>query len=206
MVIASKNLEKIAEVEAVLLATGFVSEIVRGRVWEDVEETEDTLEGNALLKARAVYATTGVSAVADDSGLEVDALEGAPGVYSARYAGPSCTPDDNVNKILRELDGVERRTARFRTAVAFVGIVDGRPVEITTDGALEGTIAWERRGSGGFGYDPIFVLSDGRSLAEVDGEEKNRISHRAKAIQALAEALSPGLADVGLRIPRRPKR
>lgn len=185
VVVASKNVDKIAEVEAVLLASGVVTEIVRSPAWDDVDETEDTFVGNALLKARAVHAATAVAAVADDSGLEVDALDGAPGVWSARYAGPGCTPDDNIDKMLREMDGVDGRAARFRTSMAFV---DGE-VEITADGALEGSIGFERRGSGGFGYDPIFILPDGRTLAEVSTEEKNRISHRAMAIQALAAKL-----------------
>ena len=185
VVVASKNVDKIAEVEAVLLASGVVTEIVRSPAWDDVDETEDTFVGNALLKARAVHAATAVAAVADDSGLEVDALDGAPGVWSARYAGPGCTPDDNIDKMLREMEGVDGRAARFRTSMAFV---DGE-IEITADGALEGSIGFERRGSGGFGYDPIFVLPDGRTLAEVSTEEKNRISHRAKAIQALAAKL-----------------
>ena len=185
VVVASKNVDKIAEVEAVLLASGVATEIVRSPAWDDVDETEDTFVGNALLKARAVHAATAVAAVADDSGLEVDALDGAPGVWSARYAGPGCTPDDNIDKMLREMDGVDGRAARFRTSMAFV---DGE-VEITADGALEGSIGFERRGSGGFGYDPIFILPDGRTLAEVSTEEKNRISHRAMAIQALAAKL-----------------
>ena len=185
VVVASKNVDKIAEVEAVLLASGVVTEIVRSLAWDDVDETEDTFVGNALLKARAVHVVTGVAAVADDSGLEVDALGGAPGVWSARYAGPGCTPDDNIDKMLGEMDGVDGRAARFRTSMAFV---DGE-IEITADGALEGSIGFERRGNGGFGYDPIFVLPDGRTLAEVSTEEKNRISHRAKAIQALAAEL-----------------
>lgn len=185
VVVASKNVDKIAEVEAVLLASGVATEIVRSPAWDDVDETEDTFVGNALLKARAVHAATAVAAVADDSGLEVDALDGAPGVWSARYAGPGCTPDDNIDKMLREMEGVDGRAARFRTSMAFV---DGE-IEITADGALEGSIGFERRGSGGFGYDPIFVLPDGRTLAEVSTEEKNRISHRAKAIQALAAKL-----------------
>jgi len=186
VVVASKNVDKIAEVEAVLTVSGAVSEIVRDLDWDDVEETEDTFVGNALLKARSVFAETGVPAVADDSGLEVDALGGAPGVWSARYAGPGCTPDDNIDKMLRELQGVEDRAARFRTSMA---LVDGS-TEITADGALEGSIGFERRGSGGFGYDPIFVLSDGRTLAEIGTKEKNQISHRAKAIHALAERLA----------------
>lgn len=188
VVVASKNVNKIAEVEAVLIASGVVTELVQDLKWADVDETETTFVGNALLKARAVHASTGVAAIADDSGLEVDALGGAPGVWSARYAGPGCTPDDNIDKMLSEMTGQEERSARFRTSMAFV---DGE-LEITSDGALEGSIGFERRGSGGFGYDPIFVLPDGRTLAEVPTEEKNQISHRAKAIQALAQKLNAG--------------
>ena len=185
VVVASKNADKVAEVEAVLASIDPPIVVIGGHTWPDVDETEDTLAGNALLKARAVVAATGHAAVADDTGLEVDALGGAPGVTTARYAGEDATYDDNVDKMLRELEGVESRSARFRTAVA---LVTPDREELVLEGVLEGVIATERRGTGGFGYDPIFEVG-GRTLAEIPAEEKNAISHRAKALYALAHAL-----------------
>ena len=185
VVVASKNPDKIAEIEAVLASLDPPIVVIPGHVWEDVEETEDTLEGNALLKARAVVAATGHAAVADDTGLEVDALSGAPGVHTARYAGESATYADNVAKLLADLGDADRRAARFRTAVA---VVTPAGEELVVEGVLEGTITLERRGDGGFGYDPIFDV-DGRTLAEISPAEKNSISHRALALIALADAL-----------------
>ncbi len=186
VVVASKNVDKIAEVEAVLVALDPPIAVIPGHVWDDIDETEDTLGGNALLKARAVAAATGHAAVADDTGLEVEALGGEPGVHTARYAGEDATYEENVAKLLAELEGVTDRTARFRTAVA---LVTPTGEELVVEGALEGVITTERRGSGGFGYDPIFEV-DGRTLAEIPLAEKNRISHRALALAALAEALT----------------
>lgn len=182
--VASKNPDKIAEIEAVLADLGGF-EVVRGHAWPDVPETEPTLEGNALLKARAVAAATGMAAVADDTGLEVAALGGAPGVNTARFAGPQATYDENVAKLLDALAEVEERRAVFRTVIAMV-LEDGR--EVVVEGALEGTIAAARRGSGGFGYDPVFEVDD-RTLAEIPPGDKNRMSHRARALAALAQAL-----------------
>lgn len=185
VVVASKNADKIAEVEAVLASIDPPIIVIGGHTWPDVDETEDTLAGNALLKARAVVAATGHAAVADDTGLEVDALGGAPGVVTARYAGEHAIYDDNVDKMLRELEGVDGRSARFRTAVA---LVTPGGDELVVEGLLEGVITKERRGSDGFGYDPIFEV-DGRTLAEISAGEKNAISHRALALYALAQAL-----------------
>ena len=186
VVLASKNPDKIAELEAVLVAAGVVDEVVRGLDWPDVVEDEDTLEGNALKKAREVCAAVGLPAISDDTGLEVASLGGAPGVFTARYAGPDATYDDNVDKMLRELEGVGERSAEFRTAAALV-LPDG--AGLVVDGRLQGRIATERRGAGGFGYDPIFELPDGRTLSEIPTDEKNRISHRAKALEALVAAM-----------------
>lgn len=186
LVVASKNPDKIVEVEAVLTETGIVSEIVRGLSWPDVEETEPTLEGNAVLKARAVAEATGLPAVADDTGLEVDALGGAPGVFTARYAGPTATYADNVDKMLREMRGKDDRSARFITAIALVAPDVEEPW--IAHGSVEGLITEARRGEGGFGYDPIFEV-DGRTLAEMTGTEKGAISHRARAIRAMADLL-----------------
>ncbi len=186
VVVASKNVDKIAEVEAVLGALEPPIAVIGGHTWPDVDETADTLAGNALLKARAVVAASGHAAIADDTGLEVDALGGGPGVTTARYAGEDATYDDNVDKMLAELGGVASRTARFRTAVA---LVTPGGEELVVEGVLEGSITTGRRGEGGFGYDPIFEV-DGRTLAEIPAAEKNTISHRAVALGALARALS----------------
>lgn len=185
VVVASKNPDKIAEVEALLATLDPPLTVIPGHIWQDVEETEGTLAGNALLKARAVLSSTSHAAIADDTGLEVDALDGAPGVMTARYAGDGATYDDNVAKMLAAMDGVVDRTARFRTAVALVTPAGG---ELVVEGVLEGSIGTERRGEGGFGYDPIFVV-DGRTLAEIPPGEKNTISHRARALRALAQKL-----------------
>ena len=186
VVVASKNVDKVAEIEAVLASLDPPITVIPGHRWPDVEETEDTLEGNALLKARAVVAATGHAAIADDTGLEVDALDGAPGVHTARYAGPEATYDDNVDKMLAEMRGVADRSARFRTAVA---LVTPSGNELVVEGVLDGAIAASRRGSGGFGYDPIFEVDD-RTFAEMENGEKNLISHRARALIALAQALA----------------
>lgn len=185
LVVASKNTDKIAEVESVLVSLGLVGEIVLGLEWPDVEETELTLEGNALLKARAVCAATGLVSLADDTGLEVDALGGAPGVFSARFAGEDAGYEDNVRKLLTELEGHRDRTARFRTAVALVEPDGGSTV---VHGEVVGRITEAPRGDGGFGYDPIFEV-DGRTFSEMTLEEKQSISHRARAIRALAAAI-----------------
>ena len=185
LVVASKNPDKIREIEQVLLPVGLANEIVRDLDWPDVDETGDTLVENALLKAREVCEATGLPAVADDTGLEVDALDGAPGVWTARFAGPTATYDDNVALMLERLEGVVDRAARFRTVVALV-FPDG--AEITAEGWVDGVITTERRGSEGFGYDPIFEVA-GRTLAEMTAGEKNESSHRARALRALVESL-----------------
>lgn len=186
LVVATKNPDKLVEIEAVLTASGTVGEVVAGMDWPDVEETEDSLEGNALLKAEAVFDATGLPALADDTGLEVAALGGAPGVWSARYAGEDAGYADNVAKMLREMEGASERAATFRTVVALVG-AGADPVLV--EGRLDGRIARSPRGDRGFGYDPIFEV-DGRTLAEMSPEDKNRLSHRAAALRALVERLS----------------
>jgi XTP/dITP diphosphohydrolase len=156
----------------------------------DVEETGTTLEENARIKASALAGATGMLAVADDTGLEVDALEGAPGVYSARYAGADATYADNVTKLLREMEGVypALRTARFAT-VALARWPDGR--EVARRGEVEGVIAAAPAGEHGFGYDPVFVPTegDGRTFAQMAAAEKHAVSHRGRAFAALVEAL-----------------
>ena len=157
--------------------------------WPDVEETGATYLENARLKVRAVAAALGVPALADDSGIEVDALGGAPGIRSARYAGPRASDDENLRALIRAIAGVPAggRTARYR-AVALVARPDG--AEIWAEGTCDGTLERRPRGSGGFGYDPIFVPEGwDRTMAELEPEEKDRISHRGRALRALGERL-----------------
>lgn len=185
LVVATKNPDKVIEIEHALSSTGLVEEIVKGLDWPEVAELGSTLEENALLKARAVVEATGLPAIADDTGLEVAALGNGPGVQTSRFAGPKATYDENVDKMLSIMVGVEDRRARFRTVVA-LAFPDG--VEITAEGAVEGVITSARRGVGGFGYDPVFEVN-GRTLAELTEVEKNELSHRGRAIRALVETL-----------------
>jgi XTP/dITP diphosphohydrolase len=189
LVLASANPDKSAEIAAILAADG-VAVAPRPPEVPDVEETGATLVENARLKAEAIRVASGRPSVADDTGLEVDALGGAPGVYSARYAGEGASYADNVAKLLRELGGRTRseRGARFLT-VALVSFPDGS--ELFAEGAVSGRIAAEARGSGGFGYDSVFIPDegDGRTYAEMSAEEKNALSHRARAFHALATRL-----------------
>jgi len=191
-VVATFNADKAAELHA-LLALPDV-ELVTLADWPGAvapAETGDTLRANARIKALAAVALTGLPAIADDTGLEVDALNGAPGVHAARYAGPKATYAENVAKLLRELAGVppERRTARFRT-VCYAAWPDG--MEMSADGVLAGTITEAPRGANGFGYDPVFVpKGETRSYAELTDDEKNAISHRARAVRVLRKIL-PG--------------
>ena len=193
LAVASKNPDKIKEIEEVLGQIGLADEIVQGLDWPDVEETGETLEKNALIKARAVMKATGLPAIADDTGLEVEALGGEPGVHTARFAGHDATYDENVALMLEVMEGVSDRAARFRTVVALV-FPDG--VEVVAEGSVEGVITKSRRGSSGFGYDPVFEV-EGRTLAEMTPEEKNQLSHRARAIRELGETL--GLSGAGDR-------
>ena len=158
-------------------------------VTADIPETATDLRGNALIKARFLYSLTGKACFADDTGLEVDALGGAPGVMTARYAGPECDPNRNMDKLLAALEGQPVRTARFRAVIAFI---DADGSETVFEGVCEGTIATERRGEEGFGYDPIFQPMDfgGRTFAQMTMGEKNEISHRGKAVRALAKFLN----------------
>ena len=189
-IVATFNRDKAAELHA-LLALPDV-ELVALADWPGAvapEETGDTLLENARIKARAAVALTRLPAIADDTGLEVDALGGAPGVHAARYAGPNASYADNVSKLLRELADVptELRTARFRT-VCFAAWPDG--TEMSADGVLAGTITAAPRGTNGFGYDPVFVpKGETRTYAELSDEEKNAISHRARAVRMLRKLL-----------------
>jgi XTP/dITP diphosphohydrolase len=189
-VCASANPDKVAEIRAVLAPLG-IEILPRPDHIPEVVEDETTLEGNARLKAVAVCEATGLPALADDTGLEVDSLGGAPGVFSSRYAGEGASYADNVLKLLdalADLTDPEERLARFRT-VALVWFPDGR--EVSAAGWVDGVIALGPRGHNGFGYDPIFepVEGDGRTFAEMTTEEKNAISHRSRALRALAGLL-----------------
>ena len=189
LVLASANPDKSAEIRTILEAEGFVV-LARPRDVPDVEETGATLVDNARLKAVALRSATGRASVSDDTGLEVDALGGAPGVYSARYAGEGATYADNVAKLVAELEGTasSERRACF-VAVAFVSFPDGSELHAT--GLVRGTIAPTPRGTGGFGYDPLFVPDegDGRTFAEMTPDEKHEFSHRGRAFRAIASKL-----------------
>ena len=169
LVVASKNQHKIAEILDVLASTGLEVDLIDDVDWPDVPETEATLEGNALLKAREVRAHTGYAVVADDTGLEVAALDGAPGVFSARFAGPDATYEDNVRKLLEVMQGQVDRAARFRTVMV---LIDDAGEELVVEGVMEGSITEEPRGENGFGYDPVFLVGD-RTFAEMETAEKN---------------------------------
>ena len=189
LVLASANPDKAREMAAILAGHDLV---LRPPGVPDVDETGETLEENARLKAVALVEATGEAAVADDTGLEVAALGGAPGVHSARYAGEGATYAANVAKLVGELAGRTDRRARFRT-VALARFPDGS--EIVAEGVVDGTILSSPRGDGGFGYDPVFVPDDGdgRTFAEMSPEDKNVMSHRGRALRALDSRLGrPG--------------
>lgn len=186
LVFATNNLHKLEEVRDILGGSFRIASLKEIGCTDDIPETADTLEGNALQKARYVKDKFGYDCFADDTGLEVEALGGAPGVFSARYAGPGHDSEANMRKLLKELEGKMNRQAQFRTVVAL--ILEGR--EYTFEGIVRGTILTERRGTAGFGYDPVFVPEGyAETFAEMGSEEKNRISHRARAVQKLADFL-----------------
>lgn len=184
ILLATQNQGKVKELQEMLADTQIdVLSLHDIENWEDVEETGSTFAENASLKARAAAERTGYIALADDSGLEVDALDGAPGVYSARYAGEPKDDERNNDKLLKALEKVpdEERTARFRCALV-IATPDGK--EYLTEGTVEGRISRVRRGKDGFGYDPLFFMPDfGRTMAELTLTQKNKISHRAQAFQ-----------------------
>ena len=191
LVVATANTAKVTEIAAVLHDFDLVP---RPSSVGEVVEDSDTLEDNARIKAQAIVAATGEAALADDTGLEVAALDGAPGVYSARFAGPGATYADNVAALLRALDGRADRTARFRT-VALVYFPDGR--EVAAEGVVDGVITISPTGVGGFGYNPIFAPDGGggRTFAEMTVDEKNAVSHRGRAFRALAWLLTAAGGD-----------
>jgi XTP/dITP diphosphohydrolase len=187
LIFATNNNHKIREISDLLDDRFEVTGLADIGITEDIPEDADNLADNAMYKARYVHERTGLNVFADDTGLEVDALGGAPGVYSARYAGTSKDPSDNIIKLLKELEGVEDRKARFRTVIAL--IYDN--IEYLFEGKVEGEIIKMRRGTGGFGYDPVFI-AEGYNLtfAEMPLSEKNKISHRAMAMRKLIAFLA----------------
>ena len=192
IVIATRNRHKAVELQTLLHGAGYdavqLDEIDPDNIIPEVEETGTTFKENALLKAHAIAKATGLPAIGDDTGLEVDILGGAPGIFSARYAGENCTYEDNVKKLLRELSDVadDRRTARFKTVAVYVH----KETELSAEGVVEGVITEKAEGVGGFGYDPVFsVLDMKKTYAQLADEEKNRVSHRGKAIRSLIEKL-----------------
>ena len=190
LIIATENPGKISEIREVLAMPGLILHAFDElQDWPETEETGRTLEENAVKKARAALGHFGLPSLADDSGLLVDHLDGRPGVYSSRYAGPEGDPERNMDLLLSELEGVaeERRSARFVCVMALA--LPGMELRITT-GSCEGAILTCRRGEGGFGYDPVFLPEGSeRSMAELSLEEKNAISHRGRALRAMREIL-----------------
>jgi XTP/dITP diphosphohydrolase len=190
VVLATANPDKAREIVAIMAPVPGLELVARPEHVPEVEETGETLEENATLKAAALADATGMPAVADDTGLFVDALGGDPGIYAARYAGEHATYEDNLRKVLDALGGVpaERRTARFETAAV---LVDPFGATVVALGTLHGAIAEVPRGTNGFGYDPVFIPAegDGRTLGELSDEEKHSLSHRSRAFRALAAGL-----------------
>lgn len=186
-VFATNNSHKLEEVTAILGEKVELLSMKDIKCDTDIPETADTLEGNALLKARYIFDNYHLDCFADDTGLEVEALNGAPGVYSARYAGgEGHDAQANMLKLLHELDGMENRKAQFRTAISL--ILDGK--EYLFEGVIKGEIIKEKRGDSGFGYDPVFMPEGyDRTFAELGNDIKNQISHRALAVQKLCEFL-----------------
>ena len=188
LVLASRNKNKIEEMKSLVSNLGIeVFSALDFPGLEEVEEDLPTLEGNALKKARYVHQVTGLPSLSDDTGLEVDALNGAPGVYSARYAGEDANYQDNVLKLLSAMQGIKARNAQFRTVVALVTDTE----EFTFEGICEGMITETQKGEKGFGYDPVF-LPNGfeETFAELDASTKNKISHRGRAIQKFIQLLA----------------
>lgn len=186
LIFATNNKHKLMEVSEMLKSVINIQSLSEAGLSGDIPETADTLEGNALQKAQWVYERTGKDWFADDTGLEVEALDGRPGVYSARYAGEHCSFDDNINKMLDEMEGKTNRRACFRTVICL--IEGGKPRYF--EGRVDGVILTERYGKEGFGYDPIFMPNRfAVSFAEMPLEVKNHISHRGRAVAKLVDYL-----------------
>lgn len=190
---ASNNAHKLDEIKHQLAGTGIeVLGLKESGINEELPETGDTLERNSFEKANRVYSKFGLNCFADDTGLEVDALDGQPGVYSAMYAGEGASYEENVSKLLGEMEGKTNRKARFRTVITL--ILDA--TEYRFEGVVEGKILENRRGTQGFGYDPVFVPAGfNQTFAEMSAEQKNKISHRGRAIEKLVKFLKEDLAN-----------
>lgn len=187
IIFATGNRHKLEEVQAILGDSFEVVTPMEVGINEDIPETADTLEGNASMKSGYIWKKTGLSCFADDTGLEVEALDGAPGVYSARYAGEDKDSAANMAKLLEALKGKENRKARFRTVISLIE-EDGR--ELLFEGIVNGHIGTECAGEMGFGYDPLFIPENGtKTMAQMSAEEKNAISHRGLAVRKLAAYL-----------------
>ena len=186
LVVATNNAHKLEEIAAILGNEMELLSLKDIQCFADIPETADTLEGNARQKAMYIYENYGMDCFADDTGLEVDALNGAPGVYSARYAGDGHDSEANMQKLLHELEGKKNRKAQFRTAICL--IQEGK--EYLFEGIVKGEIIGEKRGGAGFGYDPIFVPEGyEQTFAELGNDIKNTISHRARAVEKLCSFL-----------------
>jgi len=187
IVFATNNQHKLDEVKKITEGLTEIVSLSEINCFDDIPETADTLEGNALQKARYVKEKFGFDCFADDTGLEVEALDNAPGVYSARYAGPEHNSEANMKLLLKNMEGITNRKARFRTVIAL--LMDGK--EYLFDGTVEGVIIREKRGNSGFGYDPVFVPNGyNETFAQLGSDIKNNISHRAKAVLKLHDFLS----------------
>ena len=186
LIFGTHNQNKVEEIKTLLASHYNIKSLSDLGFETEIEETGSTLEENALIKARVIYNTFQKNSFADDSGLEVAALDGEPGVYSARYAGSQKNAQDNMDKLIQKLMGVENRQAQFRTVIAM--IIDKK--EYLFEGIVEGRISKMAKGQNGFGYDPIFIPENGQnSFAQMSLEEKNKISHRSRAFQKLVEFL-----------------
>jgi len=186
LIFATHNNHKLREIQEIIGGSYQVVGLKELKINEDIPETADTLEGNAEIKAEYVYNKLGMNCFSDDTGLEINALQGAPGVYSARFAGEHCTFQDNVNKVLRLLEGIADRKACFRSVICL--IMNGK--KYFFEGKVEGKIMETQKGTEGFGYDPIFIPNGfTETFAEMQPEEKNSISHRSIATQKLIKFL-----------------
>lgn len=187
LIFVTNNQHKLKEIRSIINADIRILSLAEIGFYGEIEEDADTIEGNASLKSWFIYRHYGKDCFADDTGLEIEALNGRPGVKSARYAGDDCIPENNIRKVLRELEGEKNRKARFKTVISL--IAGGK--EIQFEGTVEGIILESKRGNDGFGYDPVF-LPDGydRSFAEMPEDEKNAISHRGRAVRKLIDYLT----------------
>lgn len=182
LVFATNNKHKLEEVREILGNKFEILSLKDIHFFDEIPETQNTIEGNASQKAHFIYDKYNINCFADDTGLEIDALNGAPGVYSARYAGDNCTYEDNVQKVLKKLEGINNRKAQFKTVISLIV----NDIEYVFQGIIKGSVTENKRGKSGFGYDPIF-LPEGyeKTFAELSSLEKNKISHRGLATQKL---------------------